>query len=186
VRWGHRVRSRQPANPSRRRLVGAVLLGSFVGTVALATTLSAAAAVAELFGAAHPLNVAYTLLGWLLLGLELGAGVTVVLLYAVLLALLVGLAMAYYELMLPYLRPHGFPPSWQILGLALLALGLLGSIFLISLFVDRDTSFDDVWWRAGGPMMLIGISLGVTVYATTAVYGRVLAIATAPTLRRDT
>jgi hypothetical protein len=113
-------------------------------------------------------------------------GVTVVLLYAVLLTLLVGLAMAYYELMLPYLRPHGFPPSWQILGLALLALGLLGSIFLISLFVDRDTAFDDVWWRAGGPMMLIGISLGVTVYATIAVYGRVLAIATAPTLRRDT
>jgi threonine/homoserine/homoserine lactone efflux protein len=52
--------------------------------------------------------------------------------------------------------------------------------------VDRDTAFDDVWWRAGDPMMLIGISLGVTVYATIAVYGRVLAIATAPTLRRDT
>src|SRR5215217_886055 len=186
VRWGHRVRSRQPANPSRRRLAGAVLLGSFVGTVALAATLSATAAVAELFGAAHPLNVAYALLGWLLLGVELGAGVTVVLLYAVLLTLLVGLAMAYYELMLPYLTPHGFPSSWQILGLALLALGLLGGIFLLSLFVDRDTSFDDMWWQTGGPMMLIGISLGVTAYATTAVYGRVLAITAAPILHRDT
>ena len=58
-------------------------------------------------------------------------------------------------------------------------------IFLISLFVERDTSFDDVWWQAGGPMMLIGISLGVTVYASTAVYGRVLAIAAAPSLYRD-
>src|SRR5215208_5075997 len=41
VRWGNRVRSRQPADLSRRRLVGAVLLGGFAGTVALAAMLSA-------------------------------------------------------------------------------------------------------------------------------------------------
>jgi len=185
VRWGNRVRSRQPADPSRRRLVGAVLLGGFAGTVTLAAMLSATAAVAELFGAEHPLNVTYALLGWLLLGVELGAGVTVVLLYAILLTLLVGLATAYYELTLRYLRLHEFPLSRQALGLALLALGLLGGVFLISLFVERDASFDDLWWQAGGPMMLIGISLGVTAYAATAVYGRVLAIAVAPTVRRD-
>lgn len=184
LRWGHRVRPRQPAVPSRRRLLGAVLLASFTGTVALAATLSATAAVAELLGASHPLNVAYALLGWLLLGVELGAGVTVVLLYAILLALLVSLA-AVYELTLPYLRPLNSAPSRQVLGLALLALGLLGGVFLISLFVDRDTSFDDVWWQAGGPMMLIGLSLGVVVYATTAVYGRVLAITLTPSLNRD-
>jgi hypothetical protein len=69
----------------------------------------------------------YALLGWLLLGVELGAGVTVVLLYAVLLALLVSLAMAYYELVLPYLEPRNFSPSQQVLCLALLALGLLGA-----------------------------------------------------------
>jgi membrane protein DedA with SNARE-associated domain len=185
VRWGNRVRSRQPTDPSRRRLVSAVLLGGFAGTVALAAMLSATAAVAELFGAEHPLNVTYALLGWLLLGVELGAGVTVVLLYTILLTLLVGLATAYYELALPYLRLHGFPLSRQVLGLALLALGLLGGVFLISLFVERDASFDDLWWQAGGPMMLIGISLGVTAYAATAVYGRVLAIAVAPNVRRD-
>jgi len=183
VRWGHRVRSRQPTEPSRRRLVGAVLLASFAGTVALAAALSATAAVAELFGSAHPLNVTYALLGWLLLGVELGVGVTVVLLYAILLTLLVGLATAYYELMPPCLRPHGL--SRQVLGLALLALGLLGGVFLIPLLAERDASFHDVWWQNGGPMMLLGIALGVIVYAATAVYGRVLAIAMAPTLRRD-
>ncbi len=185
VRWGHRVRSQQPAQPSRRRLVGAVLLASFAGTVTLAATLSAAAAIAELFGATHPLNVAYTLLGWLLLGVEFGTGITLVLLYTILLTLLVGLATAYYELVLPYLRPRGFPPSRQVLGLTLLALGLLGGVFLISLFVERDGSFDDAWWQAGGPIMMLGIALGVTVYATTATYGRLLAIAVAPSLRRD-
>jgi membrane protein DedA with SNARE-associated domain len=184
VRWGNRVRSRQPQDPSRRRLVGAVLLASFAGTVALAAALSATSAFAELFGAAHPLNVTYALLGWLLLGVELGAGVTVVLLYAVLLTLLVGLATAYYELVWPYLEPRGFSPSQQVLGLALLALGLLGGVFLFSLFVERDGSFDDIWWQAGGPLMLLGISLGVTVYAATSVFGRILMIAAAPTLRR--
>ena len=185
MRWGNRVRSRQPADPSRRRLVGAVLLASFAGTVAFAAALSSTAAVAELLGAEHSLNVAYALLGWLLFGVELGVGVTVLLLYTVLLTLLVGLATAYYELVLPYLRPDGFSPPWQVLGLALLALGLLGGVFLISLFVERDGSFDDVWWQFGGPIMLLGIFIGITVYASTAVYGRVLAIAAAPTLRRD-
>ncbi len=185
MRWGNRVRSRQPADPSRRRLVGAVLLASFAGTVAFAAALSSTAAVAELLGAEHPLNVAYALLGWLLLGVELGAGVTVVLLYIILLTLLVGLATAYYELVLPYLRPQGLAPSRQVLGLALLALGLLGGVLLVSLFVERDGSFDDAWWQAGGPMILLGISVGITVYASTAVYGRILAIAAAPTPRRD-
>src|SRR5215216_5285498 len=88
VRWSHRVDSRHPESPSRRRLVGAVVLGSFAGTVALTATLSTTATVAELFGASHPLNVTYALLGWLLLGLELDAGLALMLLNVVLLALL--------------------------------------------------------------------------------------------------
>jgi hypothetical protein len=32
----------------------------------------------------------------------------------------------------------------------------------------------------------LGVALGVTTYALTVVYGRALAIAVAPTLRRDT
>jgi membrane protein DedA with SNARE-associated domain len=185
VRWSRRVHSRQPEDPSRRRLVGAVLLGSFVGTIALTAALSATATLAELFGASHPLNVTYALLGWLLLGLELDVGLALLLLYVVLLTLLTGAAMSYYELMLPYLAPRGATPSRQILGLALLAFGLLVTIFLFSLFVERDGSFDDAWWQGDGPIMLLGLALGVVVYATTAVYGRVLATAVAPSLRRN-
>jgi membrane protein DedA with SNARE-associated domain len=185
VRWSHRVHSQQPESPSRRRLVGAVLLGSFAGTVALTATLSTTATVAELFGASHPLNVTYALLGWLLLGLELDAGLALMLLYVVLLALLSGVAVAYYELVFPYLTPRGAKPSGQVLGLALLAFGLLVTVFLFSLFVERDGSFDDLWWQGGGPLMLLGLAVGVVVYATTSVYGRTLATAVVPTLRGD-
>jgi membrane protein DedA with SNARE-associated domain len=185
VRWSHRVHSRQPESPSRRRIVGAVLLGSFAGTVALTATLSTAATLAELFGASHPLNVTYSLLGWLLLGLELDVGLALMLLYVVLLALLAGMAVAYYELVLPHLTPRGATPSRQVLELALLTFGLFVTVFLFSLFVERDRSFDDLWWQGGGPVMLLGLALGVVVYATTAVYGRVLATAVVPSLRRN-
>ena len=185
VRWSRRVRSRQSESPSRRRLVGAVLLGSFARTVALTATLSAAATVAELLGASHPLNVTYVLLGWLLLGLELDVGLALVLLYIVLLALLTGAAVAYYELMLPYLAPRGATPPRQVFGLTLLAFGLLVTIFLFSRFVERDSSFGDLWWQYGGPIMLLGIALGAVVYATTAVYGHILATAVVPSLHRD-
>lgn len=185
VRWSHRVHSRQPESPSRRRLVGAVLLGSFAGTVALTATLSTTATLAELFGASHPLNVTYSLVGWLLLGLELDVGLALMLLYVVLLALLAGMAVAYYELVLPHLTPRGATPSRQVLELALLTFGLFVTVFLFSLFVERDRSFDDLWWQGGGPVMLLGLALGVVVYATTAVYGRVLATAVVPGQRRD-
>lgn len=185
VQWSRRVRSRQrPAAPSRRRLLGAVLLAGFAGTVALTATFAAAAIVAELLGASHPLNVAYALLGWTMLGLELDVGVTLLLLYAVLLSLLVGMSAVYYELVLPYLAPRGATPLRQVLGLALLTIGFFGIVFLLSLLVEDPGSLA-VWWQTGGPIMLLGAAFGVLVYASTAVYGRVLAIAVAPTLRRD-
>jgi membrane protein DedA with SNARE-associated domain len=183
VQWGRRVHPRQPAAPSRRRLVGALLLAGFAGTVALTATLSAAASVAELFGAAHPLNVAYSLLGWTMLGLELDVGIVVLVLYAVLLSLLVGMSAVYYDLVLPYLAPRGIPPLRQVLGLALLLLGFFGAIFLISLLVEDPGSLA-LWWQTGGPVMLLGAALGIVLYASTAVYGRVLAIAMVPSLGR--
>ncbi len=182
VQWGRHVHSRHPAAPSRRRLLGSVLLGGFAGSVALTATLAASATVAELLGASHPLNVAYSLLGWSILGLELDVGVAVLVLYAVLLSLLIGLAAVYYELVLPYLAPRDIPPLRQVLGLAVLGLGFFGLIFLFSLLVEDPGSLE-LWWRTGGPIMLLGAALGVTVYAATAVYGRVLAIAATATFR---
>ena len=184
LRWGRRVRSRQPATPSSRRLLGAVLLGSFAGTVALTATLAATATIADLFGASHPLNVAYSLLGWTLFGLESEIDAAVLLLYAALLTLLVGIAALYHELVLPYLAPRGVTPSRQVLGLALLTGSFFGIVFLFSLIVEDPGSLA-LWWRTGGgPVMLLGAAVGVLAYASTAVYGRVLAIAMAPSLRR--
>jgi hypothetical protein len=154
--------------------------------VALTATLSTTATLAELFGASHPLNVTYALLGWLLLGLELDVGLAFMLLYVVLLALLTGTAVAYYGVVLPHLTPHGAALSRQVFELALLTFGLFATVFLFSMVVEHDGSFDDLWRQGGGPVMLLGLALGVVVYATTAVYGRVLATAVMPSLRRDT
>ncbi len=183
VQWGRRVRSRQPAAPSRRRLVSAVLLGGFAGTVALTATLSATATVAELLGVSHPLNVSYSLLGWTMLGLESEVDVALLLLYAALLALLVGTSAIYHELVLPYLAPRCTTPLRQILGLALLVVGFFGILFIASLLIEDPGSLA-LWWRTGGPVMLLGAVIGVVAYASTAVYGRVLTIAVAPALRR--
>ncbi len=180
VVWGS-TRFRQPADPSRGRVAGAALLGSFAGAIALAAVLSATATVAELLGASHPLNVAYAFLAWLM-----GAGPDVhamsLLLYMGLLLLLVGINAAYYEFVLPYVAPRGVSRLWEVLGLALLTLGVLGLLFASAALVRRDDTFE-LWWQTGAPTVLIGIACGVAVYALTAVYGRALAIAVAPTLR---
>lgn len=174
VWWGSRAHPRSPPAPSRRRMVGSTLLGGFAGGVALTATWSTTATVAELSGADHPLNVAYALLNWLLgLGLEID-GLSV-LLYAALLALFVGLSAAYNGLVLPYLAPRGVSLPRQALGLALLALGLFGVVFAGASLVVRDETFD-LWWRSGGPVVLLGVALGVAIYAPTTIYGRALAL----------
>jgi hypothetical protein len=62
---------------------------------------------------------------------------------------------------------------------------LLGILFLLSLIVEDPGSLT-LWWRTGGgPIMLLGAALGTLAYASTVVYGRVLAIAAAPSLRRS-
>ena len=178
--WGS-SRSREPAHPSRGRVLGAALLGSFAGAIALAATLSATTTVAELLGASHPLNVAYALLGWLV-----GAGpdvhATSLLLYTALLLLLIGITTAYYEFVLPYLAPRGVSQAWQVLGLALLTFGVFGLVLSSAAFLRRDDSFD-LWWQTGGPIVALGVLCGVAGYALTAVHGRALAIAVAPSLR---
>jgi hypothetical protein len=61
-------------------LTGRGAAGGFAGTIALTATLAAIATVTELLGASHPPNVAYSLLDWTLIGLELDVGITLVLL----------------------------------------------------------------------------------------------------------
>jgi membrane protein DedA with SNARE-associated domain len=183
--WGSHAHPRQPRHPSRRREVGAVLLGSFAGTVALAAAWSITANVAYLLGVNHPLNVTYALLSRLLsLSLGLSIGGISLLSYAALLLLFMSIGAAYYELVLPHLAPHGVSLFRQMLSLALLAFGLFATIFVSAPLVMRNESFG-LWWQTGGPVVLLGIALGLIGYALTTVYGRALAIAVAPSLRRN-
>lgn len=178
--WGTRAHPRRPDYPSRRREVGAVLLGSFAGTAALAAAWSITAIVARALGVTQPLNVTYALLNWLL-GLG-GAGLSLPS-YAVLLSLFVGIGAAYYELVIPYVAPHDVSLPRQALGLALLALGLFGTVFVSTPLAVQNESLA-LWWRSGGPIVLVGIALGIGSYALTTVYGRALVFAAMPALRR--
>ena len=181
VWWGTRAHPRRPTDPSRRREVGAVLLGSFAGTAALAATWSITATVARMLGVTNPLNVTYALLSWLL-GLG-GEGISLPS-YAILLSMFMGISAAYYELVLPYMVSHDVSLLRQTLGLAMIALGLLGTIFVSTPLAVYDESLG-LWWRSGGPVVLVGIALGVGSYASTTVYGRALVFAAMPTLRQS-
>ncbi|MDX6382332.1 MAG: hypothetical protein QOI57_3356 [Rubrobacteraceae bacterium] len=180
VAWlGVRAHPRQPEHPSRRRSVGAVLLGSFAGATALAATWSTVNIVARLqLGETHrfldPLGLA-----------RVYGGSAYLLVYAALLSLLIGLSAVYYELVLPRLAPHQVSLLRQTLGLMLLALALFGAIFVSTFVVEGFASFE-LWSQTGGPLVLLGHVLGVVGYAITSVYGRALAIAVAPTLSRRT
>ena len=181
VWWGTRAHPRRPTDPSRRREVGAVLLGSFAGTAALAATWSITATVARMLGVTNPLNVTYALLSWLL-GLG-GEGISLPS-YAILLSMFMGISAAYCELVLPYMVAHDVSLLRQTLGLAMIALGLLGTIFVSTPLAVYDESLG-LWWRSGGPVVLVGIALGVGSYASTTVYGRALMFAAMPTLRQS-
>ncbi len=113
-------------------------------------------------------------MGWLV-GTGPAVHATTLLLYVGLLLLLVGINAAYYELVLPYMAPRGVSRLWQVLGLALLTVGVFGLFVAFVAFVRRDDAFA-LWWQTGAPTALVGVACGVTVYALTAVYGRALAI----------
>ncbi len=180
VAWlGVRAHPRQPNNLSRRRSIGAMLLGSFAGASALAATWSTIDTVARLLlGEAHPL------LDPLGLAKVYGGG-AYLLVYVALIAVLIGISVAYYELILPHQAPYWTPLPRQTLDLTLLVLGLFGTIFVSTFVVVGYESFE-LWWQTGGPIVLLGHLLGVGAYAITSVYGRSLAVAVVPTLSKRT
>jgi len=182
VWWGSRTLPQRSIEPPRRLATSAVLLGGFAGATALAATRSTTATLTELVGASHAFNTPYSPLDQLL---DLGSGISGVslLLHAVLLSLFVIIGAAYYELVLPYLAPHGLSLPRQALGLGLLALSLFGALSGATLLAARDGSLA-LWWQTGGPIMLVGTVLGVGVYALTTAYARAVAIAAASSRNR--
>jgi len=170
------------AEPSRRRVLGAVLLASFGGATALAACWAGAALLTEIMGSPRPLDALRALVVWLL-GRGVHATGAYLLIYSVLMVLSIGIGGAYYDVVLPYLvkRPISLPR--QVLGLTVLILGLLACIVLPLLIGRPSTPVLD-WWHEGGPLLLLAIASGVLCYAVTTVYGRALAIAVLPALRR--
>ena len=175
--------ARNLAVPSYRRVLGALLLASFAGTTALAATWATAATMAELLGISRPLNVTYTLAGWLL-GRGLRATSAYMLIYSSLLLLCIAVGAIYYELILPRLAPRGISLPRQVIGLALLGIGLVASLLVPALSTRRITPVIR-WWDTGGPLLLLALALGIFCYALTTVYGRALAILALPSLRRS-
>jgi membrane protein DedA with SNARE-associated domain len=174
---GLRAHPRQPAHPSRRRSAGAVLLGSFAGATALTATWTMIDTVAALL-----LREAHPFLDPVGLAREFGGG-AYLLIYAALLLVLIGVGAAYHGLLLPPLEWRHVSLLRQTLGLTLFALGVFGVIFVSTFVVVGYASFE-LWWQTGGLMVLLGDVLGVGTYALITVYGRVLAIALAPSLSR--
>lgn len=171
------------AEPSRRRVLGAVLLASFAGATALAACWAGAALLTEILGSPRPLDALRALAVWLL-GRGVHATGAYLLIYSALLVLSIGIGGAYYDVVLPRLtrRPVSLPR--QVLGLTLLILGLLASVVL-PLLVGRPSTPVLDWWHEAGPLLLLlAITSGVLCYAVTTVYGRALAIAVLPALRR--
>ncbi|HEU4327233.1 MAG TPA: DedA family protein [Roseiflexaceae bacterium] len=170
------------AEPSRRRVLGAVLLASFAGASALAAAWAGTALLTEVLGTPRPVDVLRTLAVWLL-GRGMHTVSAYMLIYSTLLLLCFGVGGAYYELLLPRLRSTRLSLPRQVLGLGLLAHGLVLAFVAPLLLLRRAAPLHRLW-EEGGPLLLLALACGIVVYAVTTVYGRALAIAVLPALRR--
>jgi membrane protein DedA with SNARE-associated domain len=173
---GRRTPRPAPGTPWQRG--GALLLASFAGTVALAGTWAFAATIIEALGATAPLNLTYTLAGWLG-GRGLRATSAYMLIYTLLLSLCVSLGTLYDLVVIPHLAPGGTSRIRATLGLALLAVVVLVSLLTPAL-IAAPASPIVRWWLTGGPQLGVVLVLGLLSYACTTVYGRVLALTVVP------
>jgi membrane protein DedA with SNARE-associated domain len=176
---GHAQRSQEP---SRRRVVGALILASFAGTTSLAAAWAGSAMLAELSGTSRPLDMTHMLASWLL-GRGMQAADAYMLVYSGLLLLCVGVGVGYYEFILPRLAPLGTTLPRQALGLGLLGGSLVAAVFTTALLFQRVPPLVR-WWQTGGSLLVLAITVGIFCYTLTTVYGRALGIALLPSLRR--
>jgi len=177
-----RGHARQVKEPSRRRQLGALILASFVGTTSMAAAWAGAATLTEALGAPRSLDMTHMLANWLL-GRGLRATSAYMLVYSGLLLLCVGVGVIYYEFILLRRIPRVTTLPRQALGLALVGGSVIAGCFTIALFFGRVQPLER-WWQAGGSLLLLAIGVGVLCYTLTAVFGRALAIAVLPSLRR--
>jgi membrane protein DedA with SNARE-associated domain len=177
VWWAQRSHVRQPDQPSRLRILSAVLVASFAGATALAATWAAAAAVIELLGAAYALPPPAPLLG-----ARLARRLSYFpLMFSILLLLCTAISIAYYEFILPRLSPRIGTLLWQVLDMVVLGSSVVAGVVSTS-FVVAPGGFPVTTWRVGMAVVIV-LLLSVVSYSVTVVYGRVLAIAVLPSFR---
>jgi membrane protein DedA with SNARE-associated domain len=177
---GRRTPRPAPGTPWQR--AGALLLASFAGTAALASTWAFAATIIEAMGFTAPLNLTYALAGWLL-GRAVQASSAYMLIYTLLLGLCISLGAIYDLVVIPHLAPGGTSRIRAALGLTLLGVVLLTSILTPAL-IAAPASPIVRWWTTGGPQLGVVLLLGLLSYACTTVYGRVLALTAIPNRQR--
>lgn len=178
----YRGHAHRPDEPSRWRVVSAIVVSSLIGTMSMAGTWSTAADIAHLMNPERQLNITIALVSWFQ-----GRGLPVVnaytLVYIALMLVCAFVTLVYYDFILPYIAPRGAAIRWQVLGLIALAAAVVASFLIPSLLYPHPGPLNR-WWRDGGYLFLTIVALGLTSYALTTVYGRALAIAVLPSLRR--
>jgi membrane protein DedA with SNARE-associated domain len=175
-------KTQKPAEPSRRRLVWSVLLASFAGATAMSALWASSTTISEVLGEPRPLNAPIALAGWLL-GRGMRPGTAYTLIYTGILLACIVLATGYYELIQPRLAAGRWSMRHQIVDLTLLGALPLALVFMPPFFLRRAPPFAH-WWAASGPWVIVVILAGIMAYAVTTAYGRSLAIAVLPSLRR--
>lgn len=178
----YRSHTQRPTDPSRWRLLGALTLASFFGTVSLSATWASASTLARLIGAQGSLDISYVLAQWLA-GRGIAAPSATLLTYAMMLGLCILVGVAYYEWVLPRLAPRGTSLRLEFLGLALLASVIVMGYVAVLLLLRRNGIFGQLW-SAGGPWLPLTVITGIVCYACSTVYARALWIRVLPSRRR--
>jgi membrane protein DedA with SNARE-associated domain len=179
----HKSHTQRPTDPSRWRLLGALLLASFFGTVALGATWTAASVIAQLAGASGSLDISHTLTIWLTgrgLHNTMAWGVT----HVGMLVLCVVIGVSYYEWVFPRFASHGTTLLREILGMALMTTTLV-SVYIAAMLLLRRNGLSVRLWEGGGPWLPLTLGISILCYACTTVYCRALSITVLPSLRRQ-
>lgn len=178
----YRSHTQRPTDPSRWRLLSALTLASFFGTLSLGATWAGASTIARITGAQGSLDLSRMLVQWLNGRGITGPGATLAT-YACVLGLCMLVGVAYYEWVLPRLAPRGTSLRLEFLGLTLLASVIVMGYVTLLLLLGRNGIFGRLW-SAGGPWLPLTVLTGLLCYASSTVYARALWICVLPSRRR--
>lgn len=172
------------AEPSRRRVLGAVLSASLLGGCVLMAIWAVSTTVTHMLGTPRPLDIAQLLSQWML-GRGVRAVRAYILIYGGLTTFCLLIGVAYYSFLLPAFQRTRVVLWRQVLELTLLGGGVIAAIVVPLMLAGGPQGAVWRWWQASGPLLALVLALGTLGFAITTVYGRALVIATLPTRGRS-